>query len=93
MIDYNKLHISEHNKQREQEVIQQIGLCITDGKSWVFDAGAGSGKTYALIQSLELAINRFGAVFSVHRQKIMCITYTNAAAKQTTFTMHSSCEP
>lgn len=49
MIDYNKLHISEHNKQREQEVIQQIGLCITDGKSWVFDAGAGSG--YSQVRS------------------------------------------
>lgn len=82
MIDYNKLHISEQNKQREQDVIQQIGLCITDGKSWVFDAGAGSGKTYALIQSLELVINRFGTVFSAHRQKIICITYTNSAANE-----------
>ena len=82
MIDYNKLHISEQNKQREQEIIQQIGLCVTDGKSWVFDAGAGSGKTYALIQSLELVIDRFGTVFSAHRQKIMCITYTNAAANE-----------
>lgn len=50
MIDYKKLKISDTNRIKEQQIIDQIGQCIDDGLSWIFNAGAGSGKTYALVQ-------------------------------------------
>ena len=53
MIDYKKLKISDTNRIKEQQIIDRIGQCIDDGFSWIFNAGAGSGKTYALVQSLK----------------------------------------
>lgn len=82
MVDYGKLNISDQDRAQEQSVIEQIGRCIDTGKSWAFDAGAGAGKTYALVQSLKLLLDRQGVIFSAHGQKILCITYTNAAANE-----------
>ena len=82
MIDYKKLKISDINRAKEEQIIGQIGQCIDDESSWVFDAGAGSGKTYALVQSLKLLLDKKGSQFYIHGQKILCITYTNAAADE-----------
>lgn len=82
MVDYGKLNISDQDREQEQSVIEQIGRCMDAGKSWVFDAGAGAGKTYELVQSLKLLLDRQGVVLSAHGQKILCITYTNAAANE-----------
>lgn len=82
MVDYGKLNISQKDRAQEQSVIEQIGLCMNSGRSWAFDAGAGAGKTYALVQSLKLLLDRQGMAFSEHGQKILCITYTNAAANE-----------
>lgn len=81
-MEYNKLKISTENKDREQKVIQEIFQCIKNEESWCFDAGAGAGKTYALIQSLKLIITEKGETLKTHNQKIMCITYTNVAANE-----------
>ena len=58
MIDYKKLKISDTNRIKEQQIIDQIGQCIDDGFSWIFNAGAGSGKTYALVQSLKMLLDK-----------------------------------
>ena len=81
-MDYERLNISDQDRAKEKSVIEQIGCCMDDGKSWVFDAGAGAGKTYALVQSLKLILDKQGTVSSAHGQKILCITYTNAAANE-----------
>lgn len=47
-------------------------------KSFYFDAGPGSGKTYTLEKAIEHIISR-NSNLSVRNQKILCITYTNAA--------------
>lgn len=80
MIDYKKLKISDTNRIKEQQIIDRIGQCIDDGFSWIFNAGAGSGKTYALVQSLKMLLDKKGPQFYIHGQKVLCITYTNAAA-------------
>lgn len=67
-------------REREREILHQLFKCIDESKSLVFDAGAGSGKTYALVESLQYVIQRYGAQLQRHNQKIMCITYTNVAA-------------
>lgn len=82
MIDYKKLKISDTNRIKEQQIIDQIGQCIDDGFSWIFNAGAGSGKTYALVQSLKMLLDKKGPQFYIHGQKVLCITYTNAAADE-----------
>lgn len=81
-MEYNNLHISDENKIEEQGVLEEILRCIDTGKSFVFDAGAGAGKTYALVQSLKYILVHFGEELKRHRQKALCITYTNVAAKE-----------
>lgn len=82
MIDYKKLKISDTNRIKEQQIIDRIGQCVDDGFSWIFNAGAGSGKTYALVQSLKMLLDKKGPQFYIHGQKVLCITYTNAAADE-----------
>lgn len=64
----------------EKEVQRTINNAIDENKHFVFDAGAGSGKTYALIESLKYIIKQHGEKLSIKNQNILCITYTNAAA-------------
>ncbi|MCY6354398.1 UvrD-helicase domain-containing protein [Clostridium sp. ZS2-4] len=76
------LSISPKNKKREEEIFKKICECIDRKKSMVFDAGAGSGKTYSLIQSLNYIITIYGKTLKEHNQKVLCITYTNVAAAE-----------
>jgi DNA helicase-2/ATP-dependent DNA helicase PcrA len=78
----NHLSISPENKKREEEIFEKICECIKIKKSMVFDAGAGSGKTYCLIQSLKYIIGMYGKILKEHNQKVLCITYTNVAADE-----------
>lgn len=79
---YESLSIPLENIAREKQVFQDLIKCINDKKSWVFDAGAGAGKTYALVQTLRLIIEQEGTNLKRHNQKILCITYTNVAADE-----------
>lgn len=65
---------------KEQEIQKRLYQSIDERKSFVFNAGAGSGKTYALVQCLKYVINQYGTQLSVHNQGVLCITYTNVAA-------------
>lgn len=55
---------------------------IEASKSFVLEAGAGSGKTYTLIQTLNYLIQNKGEELKKVNQKIACITYTNTAKNQ-----------
>ncbi len=81
-MDYNDLTISPENKEREKQIILEIMRCLEEQVSWCFDAGAGAGKTFTLIQTVKLIISRKQKDLLRHRQKILCITYTNAAANE-----------
>lgn len=81
-MDYSSLHISDEDKREEQSVLNEIIKCIDASKSFVFDAGAGAGKTYALVQSLKYISVHFGEELKRHKQKALCITFTNVAAKE-----------
>ena len=61
---------------------EQIIKHIEDNKSFVLEAGAGSGKTYTLIQTLNYLIENKGTNIKYHNQKIICITYTNVAKNE-----------
>lgn len=90
MVNYEALKISDANKALERGVLDHIGRCISEGKSWAFDAGAGAGKTYTLIESIKLILNKKGNEYYRHNQHVMCITYTNAAADEIKDRLHNA---
>ncbi|MDV3576830.1 hypothetical protein CMU79_02555 [Elizabethkingia anophelis] len=61
---------------------EEIKDCIEDKSSFVVEAGAGSGKTYVLIQTLNHLIETQGENLSLNNQTIICITYTNVAKNE-----------
>ena len=64
------------------EAIDQIKEKITAKRSFVLEAGAGAGKTYALIQTINYLIETKSKVLSLNNQMIVCITYTNVAKNE-----------
>ena len=71
--------ISSENIQVELDIQKMINDCLNNFESFCFDAGAGAGKTYALQKSIEHILRTEGENLKQNNQKILCITYTNAA--------------
>ncbi|WP_318424767.1 UvrD-helicase domain-containing protein [Photobacterium leiognathi] len=69
------------NEIREQEIQQSIFDKIDEFRSFRFNAGAGSGKTYALIETLKYASVR-KLLVKKSPQKVACVTYTNVAVNE-----------
>lgn len=61
------------------QVEERIHSCLDDNKNFLLDAGAGSGKTWTLVQSLKYLIKHKGELLQKNNQKIVCITYTKVA--------------
>ena len=59
--------------------LEQVKDCIKTGKSFIVEAGAGSGKTWTLIESIKHILETQAAVLEKANQQIACITYTNVA--------------
>lgn len=55
---------------------QQIMNHIRNGNNFLLSGGAGSGKTYTLVQVIKKCIEDFPT------SKVACMTYTNAAVKE-----------
>ncbi|ACA84892.1 UvrD-helicase domain-containing protein [Shewanella woodyi] len=69
------------NEIAELDIQKSIHKHIDDFNSFRFNAGAGAGKTYALIETLKyVTINKIAATKSP--QKVACITYTNVAVNE-----------
>ena len=81
-MNYNELKISKENYNKEMESFEKIKKCIDEGKSWIFDSGAGAGKTYALIETLKYIMVKKERQLNFNNQKIICITYTNVAVDE-----------
>lgn len=69
-----------NKKAQEDQITESLFACIDKKQSLVFNAGAGAGKTYALVECLRYVIKQYGQKLEEHNQRIMCITYTNVAA-------------
>lgn len=77
------LEIINHNYEREEQEIQNnLYSNIDECKSTIMNSGAGSGKTYALIECLKYVVVKYGRTLEKNNQHIICITYTNVAAKE-----------
>ena len=59
-----------------EKEVQEILLCIDDKQNFLLSGGAGSGKTYCLVQVIKQVI------IENPTSKIACMTYTNAAVKE-----------
>src|SRR3546814_5408942 len=57
----------------------KLEQALDTGTSFVFEAGAGAGKTYSLLQTLDHLIPRHAREYLRRRQQIACITYTRVA--------------
>ena len=81
-MNYNELKISKENRNKELKSFEQIKNCINEEKSWIFDSGAGAGKTYALIETLKYIIIKKEKELKYNNQKVICINYTNVAVDE-----------
>lgn len=57
-------------------VIKEIIECLENKNSFVLEAGAGAGKTYTLMQTIDYIQN------NKKNPRILCITYTNVAKEE-----------
>ncbi|GAB1856110.1 UvrD-helicase domain-containing protein [Flavobacteriaceae bacterium MHTCC 0001] len=64
------------------EAIESIVENINNSKSFVLEAGAGSGKTYTLIQTINYLLESKSEHLHFKNQRIVCITYTNVAKNE-----------
>jgi DNA helicase-2/ATP-dependent DNA helicase PcrA len=63
----------------EHDTLNKITTAIEAGKSFVVEAGAGSGKTSALVDTLRYVALEHGQDLRRRGQRVACITYTNVA--------------
>lgn len=64
------------------KVVDEVQLCIDNGESFIIEAGAGSGKTWTLVQALHHVIGKYGDEYQKKNKKLACITYTNVAKEE-----------
>jgi len=64
------------------QVELKIFDCLEKRKSFLLDAGAGSGKTWTLVETLNYLIEKKSDSLKKDKQKIACITYTNIAKNE-----------
>ncbi|MCG6371095.1 ATP-dependent helicase [Vibrio fluvialis] len=67
----------------EEKIVQEkIFKEIDSNNSFYFLAGAGSGKTYALVETIKYSLKRLSRSFDISGSRIACITYTNSAKNE-----------
>lgn len=60
---------------------EEVLVCLNQSQSFSMVAGAGSGKTTSLVESLKSLLKTEGPRMLRDGQKAVCITYTNRAAE------------
>lgn len=64
------------------EVLEQIEKFLNKKQSFLLEAGAGSGKTRTLIESLKHLLEKESKSLTDSNKSIACITYTNVAVDE-----------
>lgn len=78
----NKAAAVNPAKEAAEKSLGMIFECLDGGKSFLLEAGAGSGKTYSLVEALRYLIKKRGSDLARRNGKIACITYTNVASDE-----------
>jgi len=66
-------------EKASEETLAKLRSCIDNNRCFRLEAGAGAGKTYSLIESIQYLINKKSSEYLLNEQQIACITYTNVA--------------
>lgn len=74
--------LDEKCQEDERLITQKLLSCVDCKRNLIFHAGAGAGKTYALIECLKYVCTEKAEILKYHNQKAICITYTNVAANE-----------
>ena len=74
--------INNKNLLKEKGILEKLFQNISENKSTLFNAGAGAGKTYSLIECLKYVIREEGKNLENKNKKVICITYTNVATNE-----------
>ena len=74
--------INNKNLLKEKGILEKLFQNISENKSTLFNAGAGAGKTYSLIECLKYIIREEGRNLENKNKKVICITYTNVATNE-----------
>jgi DNA helicase-2/ATP-dependent DNA helicase PcrA len=56
--------------------------CVDKKNSFILEAGAGSGKTRSLIETLKYILKNEDVILRKNNQQIVCITFTNVAKNE-----------
>lgn len=59
-----------------EKEVGEVLECIKKGENFLLSGGAGSGKTYSLVQVIQQVIKEYP------NKKIACMTYTNSAVRE-----------
>lgn len=66
-------------KAESDRIDKEIIATLQKGENFRVEAGAGSGKTYSLKKVIEWIQENKRKEYSLKKQNVVCITYTNAA--------------
>lgn len=70
------------NETAEIQVQKHLNDCVDSFKSFRFNAGAGAGKTYALVETIRYIVKSKLLDLEKKNQQVICITYTNVAVRE-----------
>ena len=59
--------------------LEKVCMCLDNSKNFLVEAGAGSGKTWTLIEGIRHLLKTKESQLNDKNQQIVCITYTNVA--------------
>lgn len=75
----NKNDYYENNIKKEQEIFEKIQSYVNAKDIMIYNAGAGAGKTYDLIRTVNYIVENNFNELETNSNKVLCITYTNSA--------------
>lgn len=73
----------------EPEALAQIADALANKESFVLEAGAGSGKTRTLIDTVQLVLAQERESMVRTGRQVVCITYTNVAKDEITHRLNA----
>lgn len=73
--------MAKHQGNKVEDTIARILSGEHEKRSFIVEAGAGAGKTYALEHAVDWLQENKWQLFKSKRMSVACITYTNAAVE------------
>ncbi|ELE5891225.1 ATP-dependent helicase [Vibrio fluvialis] len=82
-------NLEKIEKEKSCQIL--IESCIDSKQDFVFEAGAGAGKTFSLKESIKYVLTRNSRSLAANQRMVLCITYTNSAADELKSRVGNTC--